>query len=269
MPREPEGRGRRVALWTVATVAAASIGLLLSNGLPGVWHRLFDPGDKPFAITVREDRSIYSQVPAIAERFAYALPLPLKCFTGAGGVGCPNDRALQPPSESCADWKPWVEGLGGVDSTVSRLRVNLTGGTGGTVVIEGVDVETRRVPRPAILTFVGCEGRASGTVSVREVELDLDAGGPGEFVFPDDDERRGGASGPVAITLNEGEVEIFDVVAYAGHCYCEWRATIRGVSGDVEFRTPVTGREGAPFVTYPGLTRPFLVWRNGGWSRLA
>jgi hypothetical protein len=116
--------------------------------------------------------------------------------------------------------RTWLASQGGVDVGWSYVRVAVEGRRNSTVRIVNMRavVTSRDEPFNGISVLLSSQGQ----IGVRVVSLDLDepeaiarrrdeTGNQGEPYFRDR-----------VVTLNEGEVEIFEVEGTTIQCYCEW-----------------------------------------------
>jgi hypothetical protein len=163
-------------------------------------------------------------------------------WIGAGFLVPPDADVASPPAH-CPDWRSWIHERGGVDESLTQLRVTLTARKDLTAVVDGLRVRVReRRPVPAWRSITCPAGGAD--ISPRRAEVRLSDFDPPIVSWVDE----GAPIHVPTFSLTAGETEMLHVWAYAGDEWVEWTAELLAIV-DGQRKVIEISEGGHPFVT--------------------
>jgi hypothetical protein len=172
----------------------------------------------------------------------------------------PHDADVSSPPIQCPEWRMWAHGRGGVDATLTQLRVTLTARQDLLVVVDGLRVHVRRRNPVPPWRAITC-GVGGADIEPRRAEIRLSDFDRPTFTWLD----QGGENDQApTFSLSESEAEMIHIWAYAGDEWVEWAAELL-VIVDGHRRTVEISDGGRPFVTTgsAGAASEHL-WISGG-----
>jgi hypothetical protein len=235
---------RSKVAWVITTALAAAIGWVVVEGLTGVKTEL--TREDPVLISYSSDPALFEKGQPDWTGYSYVIPRS-------------PQRLASPPRGKCRARRSWAYGLNGADAGFTKLRVTAEGRAGGTVLIDSIEVKVLERRKPLSGSHVVCPV-GGGTPELRGVAIDLDRQPPTfQYADPRGEPRN------FAFTLKKGEVETFDIEAYAERCYCQWTARFVFVASGKR-QTVRIGDERRPFRT-TGLGKArSVVWDGRQWA---
>jgi hypothetical protein len=160
------------------------------------------------------------------------------------------------PGAGCEAFREWGLRVGGVDAGESVVSVVVQGNTSDAVYVAGMRAHVLSEGTPAEGVLGVCP--SAGTVTPRDVVLDLDASRTGKYVTS-------GRAAPFGFTLARGETEVFHVTATTRRHAVRWLLELDLVVAGAH-RTIVVSEDGRPFATSAyAETLPRYVFEEGTW----
>jgi hypothetical protein len=94
-------------------------------------------------------------------------------WVGAGFLVPPNADVSLPPTQHCPGWRTWIRNLGGVDESITQVRVTLSAKEDLNVVVDGLRAHVHsRKPVPPWRHVICAVGGADITPKRAEIALD-------------------------------------------------------------------------------------------------
>lgn len=238
---------------TALTVVAVLVSLAVIGGLIAWYAGGEDPDMPPLAATVE------------------FTPSKDNCEGWTFPGKRPEDIPV-PPGEPTA---VWAHQLGGIDNSITRLRLVIQGMNSHDVVLRNMRiVELRRAPLP-IGTDVSLRTGCGGDLHARNYRVMLDSAAPDfELVTRADGDRVRVVKKPFGYKVSATDPEIFDIEANAAgenyrqcDCLIAWKLALdwthKGEQG-----TLIVDDKGAPFrtkSTHLHSPYPTVVKQGGAW----
>lgn len=123
----------------------------------------------------------------------------------------PESRAMGSPGPFCSGFHAWMKSLGGIDGSVSLVRLVVQGRSKEAVLLSNLRVEiVDSHPRASGLQ-VTCPSAAQA--QIRAITINLDAHSPKPVYLNGQ---------PFGFTIAEGETEVLNIVARTMRAYYRW-----------------------------------------------
>ena len=144
-----------------------------------------------------------------------------------------------------------------------KVRLTVIGDSDVTVGVQGLRVAVAKRTEPLEGGFVVCTVGGADLV-VRHLAVDLDSFAEAVVSYV---EAGGNPSVRFSFQLKRGEAEAFNIVARAGHHYCEWVAELY-LLVDGKRMTVAIADDGKPFRTTAASHLSPLHWTGNTWDTL-
>lgn len=180
-------------------------------------------------------------------------------WIGAGFL-VPLEADVSSPPGHYPDWRTWARSVGGVDETLTQLRVTLTARKDLLVVVDGVRVRVHARKHVPPWRSITC-GVGGADVSPRRAEVQLSGFNPPTFSWVDES---GDVIAAPTFSVSGSEAEMLHIWAYVEDEWVEWTAELL-VLVDGRRQTIDINDRGRPFVTTGSQgALSHHMWASGG-----
>jgi hypothetical protein len=177
---------------------------------------------------------------------------------GQEGVIPAGAHVTGSPGDGCSGFAPWLKANGGIPGE-TQVQLVVQSDTSAPVLISDMRIHVLRRSAPVVGTSVACS--SAGYSQIRMINVNLNTTPPLVTY------ESAGRNLPFGFTLQDGETEVFDIVAADTRSYCSYELVLDLVIGG-KSRSIVVGDKGHPFQVMP-LQRDDTTWEwnyNNAWS---